>query len=55
MAVAEDGDRDDQRQERDGVVGPALGQDLADQVIGNEVVRAGACRPFIGTAWAPRR
>ena len=36
--AAEPGHRDDQRQERNGVVGPALGQDLADQVIGDEVV-----------------
>jgi hypothetical protein len=42
---AEHGDRHDQGQERDGVVGPALGQDLADQMIGNVVV-AQAQRPL---------
>ena len=36
------GDRDDQREERNGIVGPALGQDLADQVIGDEIVAPGA-------------
>ena len=43
--AAEDGDGDDQRNEGNGVVGPALGQDLADDVIGNEIVAPGL-KPF---------
>jgi hypothetical protein len=35
---AEAHDRDDEGQKRDGVVRPALGQDLADQMIGDVVV-----------------
>ncbi|MPL88390.1 hypothetical protein SDC9_34410 [bioreactor metagenome] len=38
---AEERDHRHQHEERDRVVGPALGQDLADQVIGNEVVAQG--------------
>ena len=35
---AEADDGDDEGQERDGIVRPALGQDLADQMIGDVVV-----------------
>ena len=41
MAVPKTATVDDQCQERDGVVGPALGQDLADQVVGNVDCSAG--------------
>ena len=45
MAVPKTRDGDDQRKEGNGIVGPALGQDLADDVIGNEIVAPGL-EPF---------
>ena len=38
MARAEADDGRDHGEERNGVVGPALAENLADQVIGNEIV-----------------
>ncbi len=47
---AEDRDGDDQRHERNRVVRPALGEDLADQMIGDVVV-AQAQQPARARSW----
>ncbi len=51
---AERRDRDDQRQEGNGVVGPALCQQLADDMVGHEIVAPGlpAFAKFIDPASA---